>query len=424
VLTAALPWRAPARPRSIRAAVRRLAVSRFVSTAGTDASGVAIGFALYAQTRSPMWLSLSLMLTVGTSALLSPFAGRVGDLVDRRRLMIGAELAAAATFVALAALHTPVALLGLGLLASAIGTVFGPASGAAIADVAQERHLAWASGLIATSTNVGKTAGRLVAGAVIAALGVGGVFLIDAATFVVSAWLIATVHLASRRERSDAAPAPGRARTREGLRILLGDRTLRPVVAAACVSTFATAFSMTAEVPLVFELHAGPMTLGALTACWGAGMIVGSWHAGRVLHPGNEVTGVLVGRTVMAAGVGLVAATPSIAPMLGCYLLGGLGGGFMGVAAQSLTLRATPEHLRARVLGAIEACRNAAFGVGVAGAGALVGLLGARPIYAAVGLTMALGTLPLAALVARLGGPRPLRPRAAGRSGGTPAAAT
>jgi hypothetical protein len=65
------------------------------------------------------------------------------------------------------------------------------------------------------------------------------------------------------------------------------------------------------------------------------------------------------------------------------------------------------------VLGAIESCRNAAFGVGVVGAGALVTLLGPRPVYAAVGLTMAIGTLPVAALVSRLGGPRRLRPAVA-----------
>jgi hypothetical protein len=86
----------------------------------------------------------------------------------------------------------------------------------------------------------------------------------------------------------------------------------------------------------------------------------------------------------------------------------------MGVAAQSLIMRAVPDHLRARTLGAIDACRNVAFGAGVIGAGALVTLVGARPVYAAVGLTMALGTLPVAALVLRLGGPRPLRLRAAG----------
>ncbi len=400
-------------PHAPRAAIRRLAVSRFISTAGTDATGVAIGFALYAQTRSATWLSLSLMITVGTSALLSPLAGRAGDLVDRRRLMIGAEVAAAAVFLTLALIHSPVALLALGLLASAIGTVFGPASGAAIAHIAGERHLSWASSVIATGSNVGKTAGRLAAGALIAALGVSSVFVLDAITFLASAWVIASV----RRGFSGplTGPAPGEApeRIQGGVRLLLANRTARLLVATACVSTFATAFTMTAEVPLVFELGVGALGLGALTACWGGGMVLGSWYAGRALHTGNEATGVLAGRLAMATGVALVALSPALGPMLVCYLLGGAGGGFMGVAGQSLLMRSTPDHQRGRTLGAVEACRNVAFGLGVVGAGAAVTLAGPRPVYAVVGVAMALGTLPVAALVASLGGPRALRPAVA-----------
>jgi MFS family permease len=355
------------------------------------------------------WLSLSLMLTVGTSAMLSPLAGRAGDLIDRRRLMIGAEIAAAAVFLTLAFIHSPVALLALGLLASAIGTVFGPASGAAIAHVAGERHLSWASSVIATGANVGKTAGRLAAGALIAALGVSSVFVLDAITFLASALVIASI----RRGFTGPAPIEAREPVQGGLRLLLANRTARLLVATACISTFATAFTMTAEVPLVFELGVGALGLGALTACWGGGMVLGSWYAGRALHRGNEATGVLAGRLAMATGVALVGLAPALGPMLACYLIGGAGGGFMGVAAQSLLMRSTPDPQRARMLGAVEACRNVAFGLGVVGAGAAVTLAGPRPVYALVGVAMALGTLPVAALVASLGGPRALRPAVA-----------
>jgi MFS family permease len=382
--------------------------------AGTDASGVAIGFALYAQTHSAQWLSLSLLATIGTGALLAPLGGKAGDLLDRRKLMIGAELVAAAIFIALAVVHTPVALLALGMLASAIGTVFGPASGAAIAHVAGEQHMARANSIIATGSNLGKTAGRLGAGALIAAVGTSSVFVLDAATFLISAVLIASVAVPlSARKRSDEQPVGELVEPEPanggGLRFMLSDPTLKMVAASACISTFATAFTMTAEVPLVFEMGVGALGLGALTACWGAGMVFGSWYGGRVLHRGNEATGVLVGRLAMAAGIGLVAAAPSLSPMLVCYLLGGAGGGFMGVAAQSLILRSAPDSMRARTLAAMEACRNVAFGIGVVGAGALVGLAGARPVYATVGVLLTLGTIPVAMLVMRLGGLRPLR---------------
>jgi len=394
-----------------RGAVRRLATARFISMAGSDATGVAVGFAMYQQTHSAPWLSLSLMITVGVGALLAPLAGRAGDLFDRKRLMVACEAGAAAIFITLALVHTPIALLGLSVIASAIGTIFGPASGAAIAHVAGERHLSWANAVIATGANVGKTAGRLGAGALIAALGAGSVFVLDAVTFLASAWLIASVrHGFSGPLRGQTASEPDAAAAGEsGMRFILEHPKLRLVVASACVSTFATAFSMTAEVPLVFDSGAGALGLGALTASWGTGMVIGSWYGGRALHKGNEATGVLAGRVLMAAGVGFVALSPSIAPMLLCYLLGGIGGGFMGVAAQSLILRVAPDRIRARTLGAIDSARNVTFGLGVVGAGALVQLVGARPVYAMVGLAMAVGTLPVLALVMNLGGPRSLR---------------
>jgi MFS family permease len=389
-----------ARRNSTRADLRRLAVARLVSMAGNDASGVAVGFALYQQTRSPQWLSLGLMLTIGTGALLGPLGGKVGDLIDRRRLMIAMELAAGAVFATLAVVHTPVALIGMGMLASAIGTVFGPASGAAIAHIAGDRHLSWANGAIATGSNVGKAVGRLGAGALIALLGAAGVFALDAFTFLVSAWLIGSVRRAFSAPLT--RPEPGAEAPKEGgLRTILQSETLRPVVAAACVGSFATSFTMTAEVPLVFDLGAGAIGLGALTACWAAGMLAGSWYAGRTMHRANEVTGVLAGRLLMAAGIGLIAAAPSLHPMLACYLLGGFGGGFMGVASQSLIMRSVPDHLRARTQGAIEGGRNLAFGLGVIGAGTAVSVAGARPVYALVGVVMALGSTPVAMLVRR-----------------------
>jgi MFS family permease len=399
----------------IRADLGRLATARFISLAGSDATAIAIGFALYAQTKSAHWLSLSLMLTVGASTFLAPFGGKLGDRFDRRRLMISAELLTAALFVALAFVHTPVLLLAIGFLAAAVGTVYGPASGASIAFIAGERHLAWANGVIATGANLGKMVGRVAGGMLISVLGAAAVFVLDAITFVVSAILTRSVRRAfstplTRVHPEDAETTDERAEpAKGGMRFVLRHKTIRLIVTSACISTFATAFSMTAEIPLVFELGGGAIALGVLTACWGGGMVVGSWFAGRALHDGNEATAILAGRLAMATGIGLVAAAPAMGPLFALYAFGGVGGGLMGVAAQSMIMRHTPDHMRSATLGAIESLRNAAFGAGVLGAGTAVTLAGPRPVYAVVGLAMAVGALPVAALVRHLGGPRRLR---------------
>jgi MFS family permease len=394
---------------SPRAAIRRLALGRLISVAGTDASAIAIGWALYEQTHSAQWLSLSLLITIGGSSLLAPLGGKLGDRVDRRRLMIACEVVSAAVFASLIVLHSPAALLAASVIATASGALYGPAAGAAIAQLAGDKDLSWANGQLATGGNIGRTAGRLAAGVLVAALGVGAVFALDAVTFALSAALTASVRLPFGRV-IDA----GRERLRGGaVGELLRHPVLRPLAASACVSTFVTSFSMTAEVPLALELGAGAVGLGLLAAGWGLGMVAGSYYGGRALHVDNEATGVLVGRLMMAAGIGLTALAPTLGPAVAAYVAGGLGGGFMGVASQSLILRRTPEHMRARMLASLDMVRNASFGVGVLLAGLVVGALGPRPVYALVGGGVLLGCLPLLALVRRLGGPRALRPAAA-----------
>jgi MFS family permease len=248
-----------------------------------------------------------------------------------------------------------------------------------------------------------------VGGVLVAVVGAQGVFLLDAVTFLGSAALIASIRLdfghgeRRRNARADRGMLVG-------FRYMARHPMLRPVVAAACVSTLVTSFSMTAEVPLVHHMGAGPVALGVLTACWGVGMVGGSWYSGRALHKGNEATGVLAGRAVMAVGIGLVALMPVLGGMYLAYLIGGIGGGFMGAASQSLLQRNTPDHMRARVFGATEAARNVAFGVGVLAAGFVVSLLGPQLTYGVVGLGVLAGLIPMVRLVRELGGPRSLRP--------------
>jgi MFS family permease len=383
--------------------------------AGTDASALAIGFSLYAKTHSPVWLSLSLFLSVGLGAVLAPLGGWLGDHFDRRRLMLGAELGSAALFAFAAAMPVPAVLLAMSLPGALLGAIFGASSGAAIAAIASEDDLAWANAAIGVGSNIGKTAGRLLGGVMVAVLGASVVFLVDAATFVASAAVIATVLMPFGHGESRVAP-PAETGAAAGISYLVRHPVLAPVLAAACVSTLVTSFSMTAEVPLVEALGSGAVALGVLTACWGLGTVAGSWWSSKALHRGNEATGVLAGRAVMAAGIGLVALTPAIGPAFACYLMGGIGGGFMAAASLSLLQRNTPDPLRSRVLGATDAARNVAFGIGALTAGFAVSAIGPQLTFGLVGVGVLVGLIPVVKLVKELGGPRSLRPASSNAS--------
>jgi MFS family permease len=387
-------------------AIRRLSLARMMSMAGTDASAIAVSYALYSSTGSPIWLSVGILVTFGLSALLAPLGGRMADRFDRRRVMTAAELTGAGCFALLVFLHGPAALLSISVVATMAGVAFGPASGAAVPTIVESDRLSWANGRLSTAATVGKTAGRLGAGLVIAAAGFQTVFMIDALTFVASALLIRSI----AADFGGGSMAPAARKTPTPWRFILRHPLLAPVMFSWCIATFMTSFSMTAETVLVFELGAGSIGLGLLAAAWGLGMIGGSWLSGRWLHEGNEPTALLSGRLLMGLGIAAVGVCPMFGPTVPFYVLGGAAGGFLLVAAQSLLQRHSPPTIRGRLIGVAEALRSSSFAVGALSAGFIIEAIGAQHTYVLVGLGVIVSALPVFTLVRRTGGLQPLWP--------------
>src|SRR5918992_1570037 len=102
------------------AIARRLALGRLVSLTGGSAGYIALVAAIYGQTGSAAWISAALLANVFGSVASAPFAGWIGDRFDRRRVLIGADLAAGSVSLAMALTGQPealVVLLGLSAVA-------------------------------------------------------------------------------------------------------------------------------------------------------------------------------------------------------------------------------------------------------------------------------------------------------------------
>src|SRR5438552_4086251 len=112
-----------------RTAIRRLAGARVVSVTGSEAAWIALLVAIYADTHSTVWMSAGLFVGVAASGIFSPLLGALGDRMDRRRLMIGSELAAAVVAAGMAAVtHSPLALVALAFLSEAAQSPYFSAS--------------------------------------------------------------------------------------------------------------------------------------------------------------------------------------------------------------------------------------------------------------------------------------------------------
>jgi predicted MFS family arabinose efflux permease len=382
---------------SSRAAVRRLAAARLISITGGAAAYTALMFTVYEQTRSPAWLSATLVLTFGVSGFLAPIAGAIGDRFDRRRVMIVSDMAGVAAFAAMAFAADPGWLLAFAFVSAVAETPFWMASAAAIPNMVEPSELSWANSLISLGRNAGIMVGPAIGGALVAAIGPTWVFGLNAMTFAVSAILVWTVRAPFEGERSDATEHRG---LRAGFVFIARDRVLRTLVLAWTGLVFGFGLVMVADVPLVEHFHAGSIGYGVLITFWGAGSVVGSL-AGRYLNEDREPRALFLGTALIAVTTAAIAVSPWFAPILVIALLSGMGDAIVLVAEQGIQQRRTPDAVRSRVIATSEGLTSIAFVLGFAAAGVVLRAVGPRNVYAIGGLTAAIGALVLLPILRR-----------------------
>src|SRR5688500_15127449 len=188
-----------------RSAVRRVAVARGISLTGSGAAFTVLAYIVHRLTgESAIWLSVTLLLTMGMQGLVQPIASWLGDRFDRRRVLVISDLAAAAGFVALAFARTPGQLVAVASITAILESPVWAVAGASIPNLIEEEHLPWANGQVAIGRHLGSFIGPLLgtqlvvllAGEAASAdrlLGAGAfVFGLNTASFLFSAWLIGT----------------------------------------------------------------------------------------------------------------------------------------------------------------------------------------------------------------------------------------
>ena len=356
---------------------RRLALARLISLSGGSAAYVALIAAVYGQTKSAVWVSAALFASVIASVISAPPAGWIGDRFDRRRVLIAADLAGAAVSLAMALTGQPWALVVLLGLSSVAQSPFEPASAAALPNLVPVEHVSRANALVATTSSAAYLGGPLLGGLV---LGFGAapsaLFAVDAATFVVSALLIATIRRPFGSGATDLHPG-----MLAGARVIIRDSGLRMPVLAEMVSLVGIGIVGVASYPLSVALHGGPQGFGAMTALLGGGGLVGAALAGRVLGAGSAR--VLVWSFAAgAAGLGLAGAAPVLAITLAGMAIAGAGRGLGDVAATTLIQERASDAVRSRIFAAQEGAAHAAFSVSALSGGLIVQFVGARGAFA------------------------------------------
>ena len=340
-------------------------------------------------------LAVAWLLLAGdfAPALLGPLAGTVADRLDRRRVLVGCELLQGALVLATALWLPPMpGLLALVGLRAVAGQVFQPASRAAVPALVPERDLERANAAVGVATNGGETLGPLVAALLLPVLEVRGVLLVDAATFLVSAALLAFL------PAMGTTPGLGRqasflADARAGLGYVWAEPTVRAVIGGYVAIVACNGID---DVALVFlatdTLGGGGRAVGLLLAAVGVGLLAGYAVLARARGRLSMTALLLAGFAVSSAGNLLTGLAWAVAAAFVVQAVRGLGIAALDVAATTLLQRIVPARLLGRVFGSLYG------GIGVAAAfaylvgGLLLDCTGPRVTFVAAGAAGLLAT--------------------------------
>ncbi|MGE5689783.1 MAG: MFS transporter [Pseudomonadota bacterium] len=360
---------------------RLLFLATLGSGLGTMLAVIALTVDVYERTGSGAWVSALLIADFLPTIAIGLLLGPLVDRLSRRRLMIASDLVRFGAFVALPFAPDATTIVVLALVVGFANGFFRPAAYAGMPNLVDERDLPRANSLFQATDNLTWLLGPLLGGALLAAYGPDVPYLVNAATFAVSALLVSRIParlLASEQPLSrghwhDLA---------EGFRTVLRSRALLTVLVAWTIVMAGNAAVNVAEVFLVRDVFdAGNLALGVMMGGAGAGLVLGSLVAGPLLErlPVGPVYGASI--ATMAAGFGVAAFAPGVWVALPCVVVSGMGNGAASVCNPLLVQTGAPDRLRGRAFTVVMSVNFAVLGASMAVAGPLTDAYGARALW-------------------------------------------
>ena len=375
---------------------RRYFTGQAVSLIGTWMQTTAQAWLVLTLTNSATDLGLVIALQTLPMLLLGPYGGVIADRVDKRRLMIvlQALMGVQALVLGLLTLLHVVTFTEVCILAVVLGLnncFENPSRQAFVLEMVGPDDLRNAVSLNSTLVNAARAVGPAVGGVLIATVGVGWCFMINATSFIAVVVSLATM------DRSQLTPSEPTARTRgqlrEGLRYVVRTPKLAvPLLMMGLVGMLAYEFQVTLPVAARQVFHGGAEVYGVMTAAMGIGAVVGGLMTaarGKTGLRAMVLASLVFGVVILFAAVAPVLAVEMVA----LALVGYASVSFLAMGNSTLQLETDPQ-MRGRVMALWSVAFLGSTPIGgpligwiIAHSGARVGLaVGAASCFAAAGI--------------------------------------
>ena len=372
---------------------RSLFLATFGSGLGTWLALVALQIDVLRRTHSPLWMSALLIADILPTLLVGLLAAPLVDRLSRRALLIGADVVRFGVFCALPFAPNATTIVALAAVIGIATGFFRPAVYAGLPNLVADEDLPRANSLLQTIDNSTWAVGSLVGGALVAARGPHLAYWINAATFLLSAALLAQIP--QRLLQQARAESRGHWRDlADGLMLVRRSRALLTVLIAWNVGMFANAFVNVGEPFLATDsFSAGSFGLGLMMASAGVGLAMGAYLAGSWIEERGlaNVYGASLG--LMAIGVAGAAASPNVWVAAVCVIVSGAGNGATIVCNALLVQRGAPDRFRGRAFTVLMSSNVTFLALGMVLAGRLTDAVGPRWVWAAAAVLSAMAAV-------------------------------
>ena len=401
--------------------IRTLLVARFISMFGSAATVLAVQLLVLDLTDSTAALGLTAVLAALPSVTIGFIAGGVADRLNRRQLMIAADLVRAV----LVLLIIPASQLGdaafpaiaaLTFLQGVAGSFFSPANSAVIARLVPEDLRVHLGSLQQTLMIVTSLLGASFAGIV---LGVSGnrdlLFAIDAGSFLFAGLLMLLIpRIAGQPEGSEQPRPEGKGLAlREGFAVVRASRILIAISIGPAIVMLGLGAVNVLFVPFVYKELNAPLALaGVIEGSQLVAMLIGSALAPTIVKRISAERALWAALIALGALLLVWGGVTELWQFVLIFFAIGFAVSPINIVATAIFMEHTTDAVRGRVGAIFNGVHEGASLLSMAGAGTVAALIGIRGVFIAAGVLCVLGGIVTALLITKAlneRGAQPLR---------------
>lgn len=372
--------------------------SQLVSTIGSALTSLAASILVFRLTGSALSVGLMLVATAAPSVFIGLIAGVYVDRVDRKRIMVVADIIRAILVISIPFIikNNIIWLYVLVALTSAFEQFFNPAIESVLPEVASDQELAAANSMMAISTFGSTAIGFAASGLIASRFSIEWAFYLDGLTFFISGACILFVRVPKLVVEGKTNVQTVARNLKAGVRFLLETPVLRSLLIVSVPTLISLGLWNSLLLPFTLRaLKATEFEFGIQEALTSVGFVVASLMMARLSDRLREGQWITIGYLGMGIVGVLVARSESVLVATALLMVAGFMNAPSSIARRLLIQRNTKRQVRGRVFSAFKVTANMLFLIGMAAVG-LADVIDVRIMFLiSAGLLLVAGLLAL-----------------------------